>query len=340
MLALLGVLLGEPAERPAKSANQSQQEITDNTTLQNSTPVKEESNDTINENTTKKQYALPELTSSDTQNTNLTVHFIDVGQGDSILVEYANETMLVDAGESDKGANVSAFLREQGVTNLDYVVATHPHADHIGGMTDILNEYTVGEFVDSGYPHTTQTYENMLTIIENKSIPFHVAERGEALEFAPGIQVQVLNPKRKLSEDINENSVVLRIIDNNVSFLLMGDAGLETEESIIYEGYDLDSDILKVGHHASTSASGESFIAEVSPEISIIEVGADNDYGHPHVEILERLQNVSMVYRTDYHGTITVTTDGLTYTVTTERTPPEQNSTMNTSSFPTIKAGN
>lgn len=337
---LLGVLLEEPAERPAKSANQPQQEGTDNTIPQNSTPAKEASNTTIEENISEKQYALPEQTSSDTQNSNLTVHFIDVGQGDSILVEYANETMLVDAGERDRGANVSAFLREQGVTSLDYVVATHPHADHIGGMTDILNEYAVGEFVDSGYPHTTKTYENMLSIIENKSIPFHVAERGQALDFAPGIQVQVLNPLKKLSEDINENSVVLRIIDNNVSFLLMGDAGLETEESIMYEGYDMDSDILKVGHHASASASGEDFIAEVSPEISIIEVGADNDYGHPQTEILERLQNVSTIYRTDLHGTITVTTDGFGYTVITERTPPEQNNTMNTSSFPTIKAGN
>lgn len=337
---LLGVLLEEPAERPTGSANHSQQETMDNTTPQNATPAKEASNDTVDENDSEKQYALPEQTSSDNENYNLTVHFIDVGQGDSIFVEYANETMLVDAGERDKGANVSAFLTEQGVTSLDYVVATHPHADHIGGLLDILGEYPVGEFVDSGYPHTTKTYESMLSIIENKSIPFHVPERGQALNFAPGIQVQVLNPKKKLSEDINENSVVLRIIDNNVSFLLMGDAGLETEESIMYEGYDLDSDILKVGHHGSTSASAEDFIAEVSPEISIIEVGADNDYGHPHAETLERLQNVSTVYRTDLHGTITVTTDGFTYTVTTEKTPPEQNSTMNaTASFPIIKAG-
>ena len=323
MLVMLGVLFGEPKERPPISADQ----LSNNTTL--------------NESTSEDQDLLPKHISSDAQRDNLTVHFIDVGQGDSILVEYANETMLVDAGEREKGVNVSAFLREQGISSLDYVVATHPHADHIGGLLTILNEYPVGEFVDSGYPHTTQTYEDMLTIIENKSIPFHVAKRGEALDFAPGIQVQVLNPQKQRSEEINENSIVLRIIDNNVSFLLMGDAGLGTEESIMNEGYYVDSDILKVGHHASTSGSGESFIAEVNPEISIIEVGGDNDYGYPHSEVLERLQNVSTVYRTDHHGTITVTTDGLTYTVTTERSPSDQNSIKNESSslFPVIKAG-
>ena len=323
ILVMLGVLLGEPKESPPISADQPS-----NTT-------------TLNANTSEDRDILPEHISSDTQKDNLTVHFIDVGQGDSILVEYANETMLIDAGERDKGVNVSEFLREQGISSLDYLVATHPHADHIGGMLTILNEYPVGKFIDSGYPHTAQTYEDMLTIIENKSIPIHVAKRGEALDFAPGIQVQVLNPQKQHSEEINENSIVLRIIDNNVSFLLMGDAGLETEESIIYEGYYLDSDILKVGHHASTSASGESFIAEVTPAISIIEVGADNDYGYPHEEVLERLQNVSTVYRTDHHGTVTVTTDGLTYTVITERTPPDQNSVKNGASslFPVIKAG-
>jgi len=323
MLVMLGVLFGEPEERPPIYADQPS------------------NNTTLNESTSENQDLLPEHISSDPQRDNLTVHFIDVGQGDSILVEYANETMLVDAGERDKGVNVSAFLREQGISSLDYVVATHPHADHIGGLLTILNEYPVGEFVDSGYPHTTQTYEDMLAIIENKSIPFHVAKRGEALDFAPGIQVQVLNPQKKHSAEINENSIVLRIIDNNVSFLLMADAGLETEESIMYEGYYVDSDILKVGHHASTSASGASFIAEVNPDISIIEVGADNDYGYPHAEVLERLQNVSTVYRTDHHGTITVTTDGLTYTVITERPLSDQNSIKNASSslFPVIKAG-
>ncbi|WP_321417169.1 lamin tail domain-containing protein [uncultured Methanomethylovorans sp.] len=291
------------------------------------------------ENTSSNQYAIPEQTSSQqateqtssaSQNGNLTVHFIDVGQGDSILVEYAGKTMLIDAGEKNMGSTVSSYLKQQGVSSLDNVVATHPHADHIGGLITILNGYPVSNFIDSGVPHTSQTYEDMLTTIDSKNIPFHVAQRGENIDFAPGVTIQVLNPGKEQSEDLNEDSVVLKITDNDVSFLLMGDAGLEAESSIMSEGYDVNADILKVGHHASTSGSGPKFISAVSPDISVIEVGAGNDYGHPHAETLERLQSASTVYRTDYHGTITITTDGSIYTVTTEKTAPTQTSTIST----------
>lgn len=261
-----------------------------------------------------------------TQNTvtqsgqNLTVHFLDVGQGDSILLETDGKSMLVDAGESDQGKVVTAYLQDQGISTLDYVVATHPHSDHIGGMNEILNNFQVEHFVDSGYPHTSKTYEDMLTTIDQKNIPFQIAQAGQKIDFDPAVDIEVLNPSKTYSEDLNENSVVLKVTYGTTSFLLMGDAGLETEERIMKAGYNVDSDILKVGHHASRSGSGTSFISAVSPEVSVIEVGAGNDYGHPHTEILERLQKASKVYRTDLDGTITVTTDGSTYTVTTEKT--------------------
>jgi hypothetical protein len=170
----------------------------------------------------------------------------------------------------------------------------------------------------------------MLMAIDTKNIPFHVAERGETIDLAPGTEILILNPKKEQSEELNENSVVIKITHGDVSFLLMGDAGLEAEENIMDAGYDVDADILKAGHHASTSGSGYEFISSVSPEISIIEAGADNDYGHPHTEILQRLQSVSTVYRTDHHGTITITTDGSTYTVTTKKTATGENSTAGT----------
>lgn len=261
-----------------------------------------------------------------TQNTvtqsgqNLTVHFLDVDQGDSILLEIDGKSMLVDSGESDQGKVVTAYLQNQGISTLDYVVATHPHSDHIGGMNEILNNFQVEHFVDSGYPHTSKTYEDMLTTIDQKNIPFQVAQAGQKIDFDPAVDIEVLNPAKTYSEDLNENSVVFKVTYGTTSFLLMGDAGLETEERIIKAGYNVDSDILKVGHHASRSSSGASFISAVSPEVSVIEVGAGNDYGHPHAEILERLQKTSKVYRTDLDGTITVTTDGSTYTVTTEKT--------------------
>ncbi len=255
---------------------------------------------------------------------NLTVHFIDVGQGDSILLEYNGKTMLVDAGERDKGKVVTAYLQDQGISGIDYVVATHPHSDHIGGMNEVLNSFQVKHFVDSGFPHTSKTYENMLTTIDEKDIPFEVAEEGKEIEFDPAVDVEILNPGQEYSDDLNENSIVLKVSYGETSFLLMGDAGLETEEKLMGGGYDLDSDILKAGHHASRSGSGEAFISSVSPGISIIEVGAGNDYGHPHEEVLERLQKASRVYRTDLDGTIAVTTDGSTCTVITQKTGSEK----------------
>lgn len=255
---------------------------------------------------------------------NLTVHFIDVGQGDSILLEYDGKTMLVDAGERDQGSVVTAYLQDQSVSSIDYVVATHPHSDHIGGMDEVLSSFEVGYFIDSGFPHTSKTYENMLTAVDEKDIPFEVAEKGEKIEFDPAVDIEVLNPKSEYSDELNENSVVLRVSYGEVSFLLMGDAGLETEEKLMNAGSDLDSDILKVGHHASRSGSGEAFISAVSPEVSIIELGAGNDYGHPHAEVLERLQKASRVYRTDLDGSILVTTDGSTYTIITQKTGLEE----------------
>jgi beta-lactamase superfamily II metal-dependent hydrolase len=228
--------------------------------------------------------------------------------------------MLIDAGEQNEGQSVSAYLYEHDISSISYVVATHPHSDHIGGMDQILNNFKVEHFVDSGFPHTSKTYENMLTTIDKKNIPFEVAKKEEEIEFDPAVGIEVLNPGTEYSDELNENSVVLKVSYGEVSFLLMGDAGLETEEALMNEGYDLDFDILKVGHHASQSGSGEEFISLVSPEISIIEVGAGNDYGHPHTEVLERLQQTSRVYRTDLDGTITVLTDGSTYTVSTEKT--------------------
>ncbi len=329
-LGVLGQMFNQQTRPPTQ-----EQEMADNT-VQQTTEVMEESteNDPVNEDTPEIQYSIPEQTpSSSLQRGNLTAHFIDVGQGDCILIECAGKTMLIDAGENNMGYTVSAFLRERKISSLDYVVATHPHADHIGGLLTILNEYPVGQFIDSGYPHTSKTYENMLMIIDAKNIPFHVAERGETIDLDPGTEILILNPKKEQSEELNENSVVLKITHGNVSFLLMGDAGLEAEENIMAAGYEVDADILKVGHHASTSGSGHRFISSVSPEVSIIEVGADNDYGHPHAEILQRLQKVSTVYRTDQHGTVIITTDGSAYTVTTEKAASGKNILTSTSTI-------
>ena len=215
-------------------------------------------------------------------------------------------------------------------------------------MSVILNDFPIGHFVDSGYPYTSKTYENMLTTIDKKNIPFMTPKRGDKIDFSSGIDVQVLNPgSTYFTDDVNQNSVVLKVTDGKVTFLLMGDAGLEAESAIMKDGYDVNADILKVGHHGSRTSSGASFISAVSPAVSVIEVGAGNDYGHPHQETLERLQKVSKVYRTDLDGTITITTDGSAYSVTTQKTEPVQGAKStssgsgaysSTSSTPTSKA--
>ena len=157
---------------------------------------------------------------------NLTIHFINVGQGDSILLECGDNDMLIDAGERDKSDDVAQYLKGEGITSLDYVVATHPHADHIGGISDILKTFPIGQFIDSGYPHTSGTYEYMFNTINNENIPFKTAKRGDTIDFAPGIDVQVLNPgSTYFTDDLNQNSIVLKVTDGSVSFLLMGDAG-------------------------------------------------------------------------------------------------------------------
>ena len=233
--------------------------------------------------------------------------------------------MLIDSGEIGKGDDVAKYVKSEGITSLDYLVATHPHSDHIGGMSVILNDFPIGHFVDSGYPYTSKTYENMLTTIDKKNIPFVTPKRGDKIDFSSGIDVQVLNPgSTYFTDDVNQNSVVLKITDGKVTFLLMGDAGLEAESAIMGAGYNVDADILKVGHHGSRTSSGTSFISTVNPAVSVIEVGAGNDYGHPHQETLDRLQKVSKVYRTDMDGTITISTDGSAYSISTQKTEPVQ----------------
>jgi len=261
----------------------------------------------------------PTATSRPVSGGDLTVHFLDVGQGDSILIQLNGKNMLIDAGESNMGNRVVSYLKDQGVAKLDVVVATHAHTDHIGGMASVLNTFPVGRFVDSGNPHTSQTYENMLILIEQKNIPFTVAGRGQSVTLDPALSIQVLNPGSVLLDDLNEDSVVLKLTHGQVSFLLTGDAGVEAEKNMISANTDLDSDILKVGHHGSRYSSSSQFLSRVSPEVSIIQVGSGNSYGHPTTETLSALQNTgSTIYRTDTHGHIIITSDGVAYTIKTQ----------------------
>jgi competence protein ComEC len=253
---------------------------------------------------------------------NLTLHVIDVGQGDSLLLTCGTHDMLIDAGEIDKGEVVEKYVKSQGVSSFDYVVATHPHADHIGGMHVVLADFPVSHFLYNGETHTTQTFIDMLKQIKTKNIPFKIVHRGDTIDFAPGINITVFNPgKAYLTTDpINQNSIVLKVVDGKESFLLTGDAGIQAEDDMMKAGLNLRADILKVGHHGSRTASGQAFLDAVKPTTSIVSVGANNVYRLPDSDAMARIKAASFsVYRTDYNGTVTVTTDGNTCTVSTER---------------------
>lgn len=247
------------------------------------------------------------------------VHFIDVGQGDSILIESPNgKTMLVDGGVKGAGQQVVSYLKELGVNKLDIVVATHPDADHIGGLIPVLNSITIDQFYDSGKVHTSQTFEEMLTLIDEKNIPYDVPKTGDNIEFDKDITVKVLNANEQASDN-NDASIVLKMAYGNVSFLLTGDAGVALEKEIMQ--YDVAATVLKAGHHGSNTSSSEDFIRAVKPEVTILSYGEDNKYGHPHVEVVNRLQAIgSKIYATADIGTITVSTDGVNYAVNGQET--------------------
>ena len=250
----------------------------------------------------------------------LQVHFIDVGQGDSELIQFNGTNILIDGGTQDMGSVVESYLRDHGVSSLSLVVSTHPHEDHLGGLLTILNDFPVGQILDSDQAHTTLTFETYLNLIDQKNISYVVAERGQSIDLDP-VKIEVLSPPAThFADDLNQNSIVLKVTYNNISFLLMGDAGIVAESSLLSSGYDMQSDILKVGHHGSSSASSSAFLRRVKPTSSIIEVGTGNDYGHPTQKTLSALQSTgSKVYRTDLDGDIVVTTDGQSYSVTTEK---------------------
>ncbi|MDI6875772.1 MAG: ComEC/Rec2 family competence protein [Methanomicrobiales archaeon] len=268
------------------------------------------------------QDAPPKTPSPDTlpaPSGNLTVHVLDVGQGDAILLRSpAGRTMLVDAGSIGSAPEVLAYLNAYGFKSLDVAVATHPDADHIGGMVPVLEAVPVRQFVDAGYPHTTGTYENMLATIDRLDIPYRTPTRGDTLAWDPAVRVAVLNPPETFHDGTNENSVVLRVSYGAVDVLLMGDAESAVEREIADEA--IDSEILKVAHHGSASSTSEAFLGRVTPEVSIISVGSGNPFGHPAAETIRRLEQTgSAIYRTDQDGTISVISDGRTYRIETER---------------------
>lgn len=247
----------------------------------------------------------------------MTVTFINVGQGDSILIQSPNgKSMLVDGGRRTAGDKVVSYLKKAGITSLDRLVATHPDADHIGGLIDVLHNFNVKKAIDSGKDHTSETYIDYLTLIDKKDIPFHVAKTGETIDLDPAISIKVLNSGNTAPTDENNDaSIVLKITYGKISVLLTGDAPQDVEKQMIDNGDDLRATILKPGHHGSSTSSSMAFLQAVQPKAAVLSYG-ENDYGHPNAGVVSRLHEVgAKVYSTFASGDIVVTTDGATYHV-------------------------
>ncbi len=245
---------------------------------------------------------------------NLEVHFVDVGQGDSILIKSPEgKTALIDGGDTDTG--IVSYLRSQGVQALTLVVATHPHADHIGGLVEVLRAFPVDEVVTNGVMHTTSTYERFLDAIADARAIYTEAKQGDVLQLG-SLSFHVLHPQDPAGSDLNDQSLVLRLVHGQVAFLFTGDVQPEGQASILGSNLEVGADILKVAHHGSRTSSQSSFLSEVEPEVAIYSCGLGNSYGHPHPETIAALERAgAAVYGTDVNGTIVVTSNGSSYRV-------------------------
>ena len=261
---------------------------------------------------------------------NLTIDFVDVGQGDSILVILPNtKTLLIDGGQQEEYGKVLTSLRQHGLSHIDVVVATHPHADHIGGLIDVIKNVDVGQVLDSGQVHTTQTFEDFLDALETKQIPLKSIREGDSINLDPTVKVEVLNPPANLLDsayneaEFNDNSVILKLTYDEFSALLVGDIQETNEARLVSENTTaLDAEVLKAGHHGSRTSSSSPFLNAVTPEVVIISLGAGNTYGHPHQEALDRISaaRTEHLFRTDVDGTITLTANGSSeYSIVTEK---------------------
>lgn len=251
----------------------------------------------------------------------LEVHFMDVGQADAILIKQGASAMLVDAGNNADAEFVVQYIKDQGVTKLDYVIGTHPHEDHIGGLDAVIREFQIGKIIMPKAVATTKTYEDVLVAIQQKGLKITAPVAGTEYGFGAAA-FMVLAPNSASYEGLNNHSVVIRMIYGKTSFLLTGDAEAISEKEILDKGFTLKSDVLKISHHGSVTSTTAEFLDAVDPRYAVISVGEGNSYGHPSPSVIKRLQDRGIqVYRTDENGTVIAVSDGAAITFAVQSTP-------------------
>jgi competence protein ComEC len=233
----------------------------------------------------------------------LTVSFLNVGQADCTVIQYGNRYMIIDAGGNSGADSLVATLHNMDISKFDVVIGTHPHEDHIGGLDAVINNFDIGTIYMPKVSTNTETFEDVLLAIKNKGLTVTAPVPGSSFTLGGDVKCTILAPNSQSYTGLNSYSIVLKVTFNGQSFLFTGDAEVDSEQEMLAKGYDLKADVLKVGHHGSTSSTSTEFLQAVSPEYAVIFVGVNNTYGHPHQEILDRLNAAGVkIYRTDLSG--------------------------------------
>lgn len=253
-----------------------------------------------------------------TYNDLLKVHYLDVGQGDSIFIELPNnETMLIDAAESYQSENIINYLKNLNYQKIDYVIGTHPHTDHIGGLKDIINTFEIGKIYMPKVVSTTKTYESLLMAIKDKNLKINTAKAGTSIIDTDALKINILAPNNSTYTELNNYSVVTKITYGTTKFLFMGDAEKLSENEI---KENVAADVIKIGHHGSNTSSSIDFIKKVNAKYGIISVGLNNKYNLPKEEIITNWENSgTKIYLTSINGTIRASSDGTNIKIESEK---------------------
>ena len=243
----------------------------------------------------------------------LEVHYLDIGQGDCTLIRQGDHAMLIDAGNNSKGTKVQAYLENQGIDHLDYVIGTHPDADHIGGLDVIIYKFDCGKVMMPDYSKDTQTYDDVIQAAKSKDYQIAHPKAGEEYTLGEAEVTVVCPVKDNYGSNANDYSIGVRVQFGENSFLFTGDAEEHSEEDMVSSGESLKADVYKAAHHGSRTANTEDFLKAVDPQYVVISCGEGNTYGHPHAEVLNRLREMEIqIFRTDDQGTIVAVSDGQT----------------------------
>ena len=248
------------------------------------------------------------------------IHYIDVGQGDSILIQVNNKNLLIDSGPSSNRKDLLSYLEKLNIKKFDYIIATHPHEDHIGNMDTIIKRYNIGNFYSPKVLTSSTTFENMIDALVDKNLKINVLKNGsKGINLGENTKVEVFSPTESMSSDnLNDYSPIIKITFFNNSFLFTGDAEISTEDIVLSQNNNLNCDILKVGHHGSSTSTSYNFLASANPSVAIISVGKNNSYGHPTSETLSLLNSFNIrTLRTDIDGTIIAISDGKNINIST-----------------------